>query len=128
MCVCRLKGGGQYGYRYRAIAFPQDVQAIVDQLPRVPKDAKLLLVRKQGLNNTHKDFKVRRSVIADALIWLQANNPQYADITIRWDHSERPPEDGVPDDLEEEIHEGEVGKPMNLLLTRIERWSRVTPW
>ena len=99
--VCRLRGGGQYGYRNHVIAFQQDLQTLVDELPRTPRAAHILVVRKQGLNNTHKDFRVRRARIVSALTWLQANNPLYANIQIRWDIVQQLPQDGVPTELEE---------------------------
>ena len=62
--------GGQYGYRNHVLAFEQNVQSLVGALPRAPGSSRVLLVRKQGRQNTHKDFRVRRAVVLAALTWL----------------------------------------------------------
>ena len=101
MYVCRLRAGGQYGYRNHVIAFPQDLQRMVDELPRRPSDTDVMVVRKPGVNNTHKDFRVRRSRVKSALEWLIANNPFYAGVTLRADVLHELPVDGYPDDVAE---------------------------
>lgn len=99
MYICRLRGGGQFAYRNHVIAFPQDIQSIVNELPRTPAATQLLLVRKPGKNNTHKDFRVRRGHVVAALEWLMQHNPLYAQIRIRQDIVAQLPEDGVPSDM-----------------------------
>ena len=80
--VCRLRSGGQYGYSNHAIAFPQELQTIATELPRSPSETGVLMIRKRGSNNTHRDYKVRQQKVAAALHWLTANNPYYRDIAI----------------------------------------------
>ena len=45
----------------------------------------VIIVRKEGAVDSHKDFRVRRSVVLMALQWLVQNNIYYHDVTI--DHS-----------------------------------------
>ena len=97
--ACRLRGGGQYGYTNHAIAFPQDLENIATELPRAPSETGVLLIRKTGTNNTHRDYKVRQLKVAAALRWLKANNPYYIDVVISQTNMAALPEDGVPDDL-----------------------------
>ena len=73
--VCRLRGGGQYGYANHAIAFPQELETLALELPRRPSETGVLLIRKRGSNNTQRDYRVRQVKVAAALRWLQANNP-----------------------------------------------------
>ena len=105
MYVCRLRAGGQYGYRNHVIAFPQNVQNMVDELPRRPSEADVMVVRKVGVNNTHKDFRVRRSRVKAALDWLIANNPFYRGITLRTAVLDGLPLDGFPNEVREVAHE-----------------------
>ena len=79
MCVYR-KHGGQRGYRGHVLNLPQDVQGFVDTLPRHVADIPVLLVGRQGVDNTHADFRVCREQVLNALQWLQANNRFYHDI------------------------------------------------
>ncbi len=44
-------------------------------------------------------FRVRRWKVKEALIWLKANNPLYADIEISEERLLQLPEDGVPEEL-----------------------------
>ena len=97
--ACRLRGGGQYGYSNHAIAFPQDLENIATELPRAPSETGVLLIRKTGTNNTHRDYKVRQLKAAAALRWLKANNPYYTDVVISQANMAALPEDGVPDGL-----------------------------
>ena len=105
--VCRLRGGGQYGYSNHAIAFPQELESLAVDLPRRPSETGVLLIRKRGSNNTQRDYRVRQARVAAALRWLQANNPYYADITISQNNIAELPEDGVPDTLPELDDDGD---------------------
>ena len=58
-----------------------------------------MIVRKQGIENTHRDYRVRREFVLSALRWLQANNPYYADIIISEENVMSLPTDGVPSSL-----------------------------
>ena len=99
--ICRLRGGGQYGYSNHAIAFPQELDSLAVELPRRPSETGVLLIRKRGTNNTQRDYRVRQAKVAAALRWLQINNPYYANITISHNNIAELPEDGVPDTLPE---------------------------
>ena len=85
---------GQYGYSGHIVNLPQNVQAIATSLPRLPSDIDVVLVRKPGAHETHKDFQVRRSKVLDALLWLRLNNPYYSRITLDLNTLSLLPEDG----------------------------------
>ena len=66
MSVYRLPHG-QYGYSGHILNVPQDVTLFLNHLPRQPATLDNVIVRKQGAAETHKDFRVRRSVVLRAL-------------------------------------------------------------
>ena len=66
MCVYRKKGG-QRGYRNHALNFPHSLPTYVSDLP-------FLVVRRMGQDNSHRDFKVRRTRVYDALLWSTTSN------------------------------------------------------
>ena len=76
MCIYR-KHGGQRGYKGHVINFPQDIQGFLNKLPCSVSDFPVLVVRRHGAENTHKDFNVRRDHVLAALQWLKLNNPCY---------------------------------------------------
>ena len=53
-----------------------------------------------SLDNTHKDCRVRRKRVLDAIQWLKANNPYYKDIVIDHNSLQQLPEDDVPSGLQ----------------------------
>ena len=57
--VHMLKHGG-IASRGHCIAFPQAVQEPATILPRLPAEVDIIRVRREGGNDTHKDFRVRR--------------------------------------------------------------------
>ena len=79
--VHMLKHGG-IASRGHCIAFPQAVQEPATILPRLPAEVDIIRVRRQGKDDTHKDFRVRRHRVEGGLRWLKGNNPGYADIII----------------------------------------------
>ena len=97
MTVVRLPRGGQYGFRGNVINLPQDLPSLVTCLPRRVTDTDIIVVRKQGQNNTHHDFRVRRNVVHGALLWLKQNNPCYRHIDISDDNLNLLPEDDIAD-------------------------------
>ena len=97
MTVVRLPRGGQYGFRGNVINLPQDLPSLVTCLPRRVTDTDIIVVRKQGQNNTHHDFRVRRNVVHGALLWLKQNNPRYGHIDISDDNLNLLPEDDIVD-------------------------------
>ena len=67
---------GQYGYTGHVINLPQDVVSFASSLPRVPSKLDVLVVRKDN-DQSHRDFRVRRTVVQEALMWLLENNEYY---------------------------------------------------
>ena len=67
---------GQYGYTGHVINLPQDVVSFAQSLPRLPQEVDVLVVRKDN-EQCHRDFRVRRSVVQDALTYLLENNKYY---------------------------------------------------
>ncbi len=76
---------GQYGYSGHVLNLPQDVTSFTSNLPRSPSQLDVIIVRKEGATGSHKDFRVRRSVVLRALQWLIEHNMYYSNVTI--DHS-----------------------------------------
>ena len=76
MSVYRLPQG-QYGYSGHVVNLPQDVASFAHSLPRLPSDLDIIVVRKEGANQTHRDFRVRRGVVHRALVWLTIHNQYY---------------------------------------------------
>ncbi len=81
MSVYRLPHG-QHGYKGHVINLPQDITAFATNLPRIPKELDILIVRKKGSDNSHRDFKVRRAVVLNALLWLKQHNKYYRKVHI----------------------------------------------
>jgi hypothetical protein len=81
MALYRLPQG-QYGYSGHVINLPQDISSFASTLPRQPQDLDVIVVRKEGANQSHRDFRVRKSVVVAALEWLVANNIYYTNISI----------------------------------------------
>ena len=73
---------GQYGYKGHVINIPQDLSLFATSLPRLPSELDVMIVRKKGSNNTHRDFRVRRMVVQRALQWLKRNNKYYRNIDV----------------------------------------------
>ncbi|KAI5988952.1 hypothetical protein F5J12DRAFT_709390, partial [Pisolithus orientalis] len=47
----------------------------------------------------HSTFRVRWSIVHDALLWLKENNPYYTDIRISASHLAELPEDNVLEEV-----------------------------
>ena len=91
--VHMLRHGG-IASKGHCIAFPQAVQEPATILPRLPAEVDIIRVRRQGKDDTHKDFRIRRHQVEEALRWLKDNNPAYSDIVIDSAHIRNLPEDG----------------------------------
>lgn len=91
---------GQLGASGIAIAFPVATAELVDRLPRPRTESGVLIVRvpgraaaacdgegrgadEQPLQPVPRQFAVRLPLLMAALRWLQANNPLYAQVTLR---------------------------------------------
>ena len=73
---------GQYGYSGHVINLPQDVASFTNSLPRLPSELDVIVMRKEGAAQSHRDFRVRRSRVLSALHWLLANNIYYHHVSI----------------------------------------------
>ena len=93
MTIYRLRHG-QYSYRGHVINLPQDFTTFATSLPRLPKELDILIVRKEGSDCTHRDFRVRKSVVLGALLWLKHHNKYYRNVNIDYDSLNELPEDG----------------------------------
>jgi len=51
----------------------------------MPSQLDVVVVRREGAAGSHKDFKVRRSRVLQALRWLMENNPYFRQISL--DHA-----------------------------------------
>ena len=91
--VHMLRHGG-IASRGHCIAFPQAVQEPATILPRLPAEVDITRVRRQGKDDTHKDFRVRSYRVEGALHFLKDNNPAYSDIVIDGARIQNLPEDG----------------------------------
>ena len=65
-----LKHGG-IASRGHCVTFPQNVNEPAQIFPRLPKELQIIRVRKQGKNDSYKDFNVRRAKVQTALQWLK---------------------------------------------------------
>lgn len=84
---------GQYGYTGHVVNLPQDVTSFAHSLPWLPSDLDVIVVRKEGTNQTHQDF---RSVVHRALQWLTSHNQYYFSMGVTIDATalEQLPHDG----------------------------------
>ncbi|XP_062621909.1 uncharacterized protein LOC134283470 [Saccostrea cucullata] len=62
-------------------------------LPKLPSEINILKVRRKGKDDSYKDYRVRRFIVQNALIWLKNNNPVYSDIIISNDRLNQLPFD-----------------------------------
>lgn len=94
MSIYRLPQG-QYGYTGHVINLPQDVASFARQLPRLTSHLDVIVVRKEGSNQSHRDFHVRRGVVHRALQWLVVHNMYYRsnNVTIDMNSLAQLPED-----------------------------------
>ncbi len=51
---------GQRGYKGHVLNLPQDVQSFLNRLPSQVADLPVMVFRRHGADDTHKDFTVRR--------------------------------------------------------------------
>ena len=95
MSVYRLPLG-QYGYSGHVVNLPQDVASFSHSLPRLPSQLDVIVVRKEGANQSHRDFRVRRAVVHRALQWLVAHNQYYHSVGVTIDTTalDQLPQDG----------------------------------
>ena len=85
---------GQYGYSGHVINLPQDIASFANSLPRLPSELDVIIVRKEGAVNSHRDFRVRRAIVLRALQWLVTNNKYYRHVSINPNALVMLPDDG----------------------------------
>ena len=71
-----IKPGRQRGYSGHCINMPQQVNELVNTLPRYPKNIPLILITMKG-KDVFKDVVVRKAKVEKALLWLIKHNPLY---------------------------------------------------
>lgn len=108
MSIYRLPHG-QYGYKGHVINLPQDITAFATSLPRLTSELDVILVRKEGSANSHRDFRVRKSVVLRALQWLKQHNKYYHRIEIDHRALNLLPDDGNLTGLCEVMMEMSIG-------------------
>ena len=91
--VYTVKGGQRKGSKH-VINFPQDLNRLATQLPRLPGQVPLVVRRSNRSEGRHYDFRVRRDKVQAALVWLRINNRWYHDIDISPERMEQLPLDG----------------------------------
>ena len=102
------KHGGQRGYKGQVLNLLQDIQSFLNRLPSRVADMPVLIVRRHGAEDTHRDFTVRQHKVLEAVLWLKTNNPFFKDIEIDRDVIQSLPENGIPDELRYVIDENEL--------------------
>lgn len=102
MSVYRLPGGALINRGFVA-NFSQDVNEIIKELPRLPKDLPILVLKKKDQQNNVKRFMVNRKRVELLLTYLCENNPQYIAHGVKMNQSllNSLPENGIPTELNE---------------------------
>ena len=80
----------------------QNISDVANKLPRMPKDAQFVCLKKRGASGTTFTCKVSRERVLRALVWLKVNNPVYAKIEIDYHSLSQLPseeDDQEPTDL-----------------------------
>ena len=67
------------------VNLPQDVASFAQCLPRLPSNLDVIVVRREGANQTHSEFRVRRGMVHRALQWLVTHNQYYRSLGITID-------------------------------------------
>ena len=81
------------------LTLPQDIQSFLNRLPSRVSDLPILVVRRHGVDNSHRDFTARRHRVLEAVLWLKTNNPYFKDAEIDRDTIESLPENGIRSEL-----------------------------
>ncbi len=93
--------GGQYKYTGHTCKFSRENAILHAKVPLLPEDCDIIIMRCAGLDEItseaiYQDFRVRRNVIQQWLIFLQANHPtfQSRQVTIDQNALDQLPVDG----------------------------------
>jgi hypothetical protein len=102
MSIFRLSGG-QLISRGFVANFTQDIQPLVNVLPRLPKELPILIIKKKDQKNQTHHFKVNKKRVEIVLKYLCENNEQYKNFGIKISNEliEQLPDDGIPESLNE---------------------------
>ncbi len=76
MSIYRLPGGQLVSRGYVA-NFSQNLDVLCKELPRIPADISVIILKKDGQCNNNKEFKVNRARVLACLAYLCELNPQY---------------------------------------------------
>ncbi len=103
--------GQQYKYRGHVVHFLRDVGKIYHELPLLPKDLDIVILRPAGATSNpamdrqfRKRFRIRRRVVALWLDFLARNHPGYRNFRLSKENlSQLPDDDSIFDQLT--IHE-----------------------
>ena len=100
MSVYRLSSGHLVNSGYCA-TFAQDIQPIVDQLPKLAKDVSIIVIQKKNKLNENKDFNCNRARVERVLKFLTQKNQLWINLGIRFNQQniDLLPENGVPEGL-----------------------------
>ena len=90
----------QYSYHGHVISLPQDIQSFATSLPCTGKSVGMIVVKCKGKNDAHKDFRVRRDRLQEALLWLRQNNRYYSNIEVDYAALNTLPDNGLLPDLQ----------------------------
>ncbi len=86
MKIGGLPRGGQFRLQGPCINVPTNLQTVCDFLPRLPDEARVILLkfkRKLTYKGHYMYDTVRPAVVLAWLQWLKENNPLYKDIDVR---------------------------------------------
>ena len=86
MSIYRLPGGAHISRGFCA-NFSQDLGPVLKELPRLPKDLPILILKKKDQNNLTKQFHVNRARVELILTYLCYNNPAYIEHNINIDRA-----------------------------------------
>ena len=102
MSIFRLSGG-QLISRGFVANFTQDIQPLVNILPRLPKDLPILIIKKKEQKNQTHHFKVNKKRVELVLKYLCENNEQYINYGIKISNEllDQLPDYGIPEGLNE---------------------------
>ncbi|EAQ86310.1 hypothetical protein CHGG_07563 [Chaetomium globosum CBS 148.51] len=92
--------GQQYKYRGHVVHFLRDVGKVYDELPLLPKDLDIVILRPSGSEadpamdrQFRKRFRIRRRVVATWLRFLSRNHPGYKGFLLSESNLSQLPED-----------------------------------
>ena len=108
---------GSYGCKGHVCSFPQDINSVCIELPRLPSDISVVNVIKEfrdkdNISHQHT-FRIRKHKVLCALQWLKQNNIVYKSIVIKEENMNwmsgpedfLSPADDLPNDEQNQHHE-----------------------